>query len=667
MARIASAAVVSSEEDDGNEAKKRQRQGSGVLHAMYTQVSEQSFICNVEVENLSKKGGYSHCKEVAVTQSSKDNLRRHARSWHDQLYEQLKGIEASGQSYEVIQKALDDHNKKIKTKRSSSTILSQFKKLAQAEKDLIRSRALYAMHLCYTAVSFRSAECPALIEFFKSLGMSAERVIGSRKELAVMMNLLHQFFTETFQQSILDQSIASVSFTCDSWTDVAGEAYIGLSAHYVDSEFSLQSRVLEVFPFDESQTADRLHTYLKERVNLHFPGEVLIHAFTTDNGKNYVSAMRRFLQDDHLPCFAHTLQLAVRDVLNQAPWVALIAKVKEVAKATREKALHRELKKRNVKKIARFVPTRWSSEFRMMEDFVEICPVLLAMKYSESIAFTDQEVLDLITPELLSRARIFIDLFKPFAVVTAECQSTKEFVIVRIPAWIESFHAHLEQQLLQSNSQEISSSILLFQSSITTRFKYVCSTFNAITYACALHPDYSELAFADESIRAQVTDKLTDAYQLLHPEDDQAIGCTLIPLLRDRLKKAKGTWRDPTEAAVKFWTTAKMPYTMFSTLARMVFSAQATSAPSECMFSAAGHIKSIYRSKLDPERLSHMTVLRANVPKTSIGEFVSGFCAYVQQKGIESVKDLPTPDDESDEAPSEEITLTQAVEDTMDL
>ena len=114
-----------------------------------------------------------------------------------------------------------------------------------------------------------------------------------------------------------DQAVASVNrfaTTTDIWTSWSNQAYTGLTIHYVDQEFKLRSHLLETREFPESHTganiAEELESIMDEW-KLHKQG---LSAVTTDNGSNVVSAID-ILGCIRMPCFSHTLQLAVEQVL----------------------------------------------------------------------------------------------------------------------------------------------------------------------------------------------------------------------------------------------------------------------------------------------------------------------------------------------------------------
>jgi hypothetical protein len=421
----------------------------------------------------------------------------------------------------------------------------------------------------------------------------------------------------------------------------------------------LTSKVLEVFPFDVSQTAEHLFAHFRKRVQKHFSGDTLIHSFTTDNGANYVAAMKLLLEkEDHLPCFAHTLQLVVKMGQTSSIWSDVIKNINTISKAARDiKSFRQGMKNTlNIKRsITRRVPTRWSSDFNMVESFLPIGTVIAAMMVmEEDVSFVPEDILEIMTADLVRDAKIFVEIFKPFAEITTRCQSVKKIIIVEIPTWIQSLKDHLSLLYVKyASNQLVHASLHVLSDALTDRFAFIGERFNPIIYACALHPTFQDLSFVTAAnVKRDIDDRLADIYLLLNSDIDKELIVPLIRALRVALARDKLSCIDPHEAVSKFWNTVASPFNMFKDLARMVFSAQPTSVASEATFSASGHLKSKLRGRLAPSKVNSMTVLRKNVPKNEVASFVDGFCHYILQKGIKGPDDIKinSNDDDSDDS-----------------
>jgi hypothetical protein len=62
-----------------------------------------------------------------------------------------------------------------------------------------------------------------------------------------------------------------------------------------------------------------------------------------------------------------------------------------------------------------------------------------------------------------------------------------------------------------------------------------------------------------------------------------------------------------------WWKTNQDQFPLLAYLARVVFAVQAASSKSERVFSAAGNILTPMRSRLDPEKLEDLIIIKLNV------------------------------------------------------
>ena len=134
-----------------------------------------------------------------------------------------------------------------------------------------------------------------------------------RKSIAT--NNMPQLFER--EKARVQQQISGIShfaITTDIWTSRASHSYIGMTMHYVSEAFELQSHMLGTSEFPESHTAENVVEALQHILqDWKLPADSLSIA-TTDNGRNIALAME-ILGWPHMPCFSHTLQLAVEDTM----------------------------------------------------------------------------------------------------------------------------------------------------------------------------------------------------------------------------------------------------------------------------------------------------------------------------------------------------------------
>ncbi|XP_067369733.1 zinc finger BED domain-containing protein 4-like [Channa argus] len=137
------------------------------------------------------------------------------------------------------------------------------------------------------------------------------------------------------------QTVDSVVLTTDMWTSRTTQAYLTVTCHFV-------------------------HNW-----------QMMI-AVITDNGANVASAVHK-AGWTHYPCFAHTLNLVVKDAIKAVPQVVnLLQKCSNIVsffhhstKATQKLAdIQKQLNKPE-HKLVQSVETRWNSPFYMLDRFLE--------------------------------------------------------------------------------------------------------------------------------------------------------------------------------------------------------------------------------------------------------------------------------------------------------
>ena len=108
------------------------------------------------------------------------------------------------------------------------------------------------------------------------------------------------------------QGISAVAITTDAWTSLTTDNYVTVTCHYIE-KWSMKSIVLQTRASAESHTGVNLSESLKAVVqDWGLDGKVT--ACVHDNASNIVLAnSHQFVTWESLPCFVHTLQLAIND------------------------------------------------------------------------------------------------------------------------------------------------------------------------------------------------------------------------------------------------------------------------------------------------------------------------------------------------------------------
>ncbi|KAL7829121.1 hypothetical protein SRHO_G00327550 [Serrasalmus rhombeus] len=106
---------------------------------------------------------------------------------------------------------------------------------------------------------------------------------------------------------------ASIAITTDGWTSRSTQSYITITAHTINSDWKMESVVLQTRPLFESHTGANIAEVLQTAVTdweLKKPNHGI--AIVTDNARNMDVAVREAGLKPHIKCFAHIINLATQ-------------------------------------------------------------------------------------------------------------------------------------------------------------------------------------------------------------------------------------------------------------------------------------------------------------------------------------------------------------------
>ena len=103
-----------------------------------------------------------------------------------------------------------------------------------------------------------------------------------------------------------------IALTTDMWTSVAGQGYITVTAHYLTDQWKMCCKMLATRVVKDQHTGVHLAGAMKKLQEEFCIKEVV--SITTDNAAN-MKVMAKEGNFQRVPCFSHTLQLAVNDAL----------------------------------------------------------------------------------------------------------------------------------------------------------------------------------------------------------------------------------------------------------------------------------------------------------------------------------------------------------------
>jgi len=211
---------------------------------------------------------------------------------------------------------------------------------------------------------------------------------------------------------------------------------------WLDEKFEIQKAVLGVQPLQgDDKKADGIGTILSAMLLKVLPAGVAWHA-TTDNGANFVNAVKEQLLHQHTRCFAHTVQLVVRKALEQhkAPGVSQRSRrlfsSRRCSQLTGKGSGHLP-RSRPQPGVCRV--TRWSSEFHSIESVLTSEKALIQVQYVKK----EHQLSEL---DFLALKELAVAL-EPFACAATMLEGEKYPTLnLMIPVWKKIEQAKNRQQ-----------------------------------------------------------------------------------------------------------------------------------------------------------------------------------------------------------------------------
>lgn len=184
------------------------------------------------------------------------------------------------------------------------------------------------------------------------------------------------------------QRVDKVALTTDSWTALTTESYITMTCHFIQ-DWELKTAALQTHSTDERHTAENLADHLKAAAEeWGVLGKVC--ACVHDNASNMVMANERLLEWESVPCFAHTLQLAINDGFKTASVNRLVGACSRLVahfhhSTVATVALKRKQAEQNLPnhRLIQYCRTRWNSVYEMFER-------LLVQRWALSATLSDR-------------------------------------------------------------------------------------------------------------------------------------------------------------------------------------------------------------------------------------------------------------------------------------
>lgn len=376
-----------------------------------------------------------------------------------------------------------------------------------------------------------------------------------------------------------------------------------------------------------------------------------MYAIATDNAANVVASVR-ISGHVHIPCFAHTINLIVRDGIQQI--LDLQKKIKKIVEyfhrssqaAAKLISTQAQMNPNSTPlKLIKDIQTRWNSTYFMFERVVALCEPLAA-----TVAVLHNPV-ELPTEEEWIILKDFCHILKPFEAVTVEMSSEKHVTLSKVILIIKGLLSSLNKIKGSLKSQTGAKLLDCLVAGITSRFGNP-ETNITMGKATFLDPRFKTKAFKIEDCLRRVKEELqeeiinlikkseseapniteTEIGSLQPSKDDEHSEDNIIWEDFDRVvKTSKTTQISPTAIAIAelrmyceeinldrkkdpltWWADRQKIYPWLSKLAKKHLCIVATSVPCERVFSKAGQVVTERRNRLKGKNVEQILFLHCN-------------------------------------------------------
>lgn len=163
--------------------------------------------------------------------------------------------------------------------------------------------------------------------------------VPSRRTITRLMDAKYDILKERFKKDLKLGS--SYTVTCDIWTDISNQSYLGVTIHYLRHELILINATIGVFPLTQNHTAKYIREKLVSVIESFEIDLSSITAFVTDSGANMIKAITdEFGSTKQLSCVAHALSHVVPDAIKLSTYIEeLINRVKSIVIITKRSAV----------------------------------------------------------------------------------------------------------------------------------------------------------------------------------------------------------------------------------------------------------------------------------------------------------------------------------------
>lgn len=309
---------------------------------------------------------------VSNARSNTSNMMSHLKNHHAIKYDEIKsaqqqqGIRGKKRSSNGSQPAVQ------------STIQQSFAKARKWEVCSVKHKEItdaITKYIAKDGLPAFSVEKPGFKMLIRALTDNKYELPSRTHFRQVAIPKLYNEVKATVQEKILH--VDYYSATTDLWSSITLAPYISLTIHFIDSNWDLQSMVLQTQYMPQDHTGKNIADALRESLENWNLSEDKLVSLTTDSGSN-VKLAATTLGVSRVPCFGHVLHNGINYALVDDEIDLALAACRKVANVFgRSWKKRRDLRKvqQELKlpehTIQSDVRTRWASKHKMISIVIE--------------------------------------------------------------------------------------------------------------------------------------------------------------------------------------------------------------------------------------------------------------------------------------------------------
>ncbi|XP_072380666.1 E3 SUMO-protein ligase ZBED1-like [Diabrotica undecimpunctata] len=600
--------------------------------------------------------GVAKCKYcssiIKTTGGSMGNLKRHLGRKHPTV-----NLLIERKSSVVVQEIRDDIQDEIIAESTeempgpSNPVKKPIKKDTQSKLEEYvskpisskKSRSFDIQLLRMVVKEYQPFSLVDDVEFKKFVSMlNPGYSLPTRKTLSNnLLSQLYQSELEKVKQKL--KNINAVCLTTDTWTSSTTESYLSVTAHFFENNLQLTSVLLECIKMEDRHTGENYSRHLKEIVG-NYGLEDNVAACTTDNAANVTLAVK-LCNWQHIPCFAHTLNLIVKNAVTEISETvdkvkSIVTYFKKSTVATSQLQVFQEQMDLPKLKLKQEVCTRWNSLYEMFSRIFEIknavISALAVLGTDYTLSADDWYTIE----KVIAILKIYLD-------VTTEISAEKYVTISKIIPIVKMMRKKMNSLSVDNESEQIKQMILKLKSGLNERFKNIEDN-EIYCQSTILDPRFKKYGFVDEvkfKRACEIMKKKLQSFRISDEIDNQ----NQIPSTSQNSQPIvanKDFWDDfdeevktvcaydynPQAAAIieldrylkeplllrtmdplKWWNERSNIYPRLFHLVKRRLCLVATSVPSERIFSKSGYVITERRNRITSKKVREIMFLNHNL------------------------------------------------------